>query len=283
MTRKLRPEDIARSISDRLSRLAKKQNASFEALQSAFLLERMAARLLADKSLAKALIFKGGFVSLRVYSSPRYTNDLDALLRRGRLETFRTEATAAIETNLQDGVWFQFEESVDLVTQGEYGGLRLTFRAGIGPRPAKLVKARRLNLDIGTGDAVTPAPVETTLPLLLAEGGLSWSVYPLETMCSEKLHALIARGSENSRSKDVFDLSLFLPKCSAKSLDAALKATFKARGDRPPERVVEALEQIDTSILKRGWKAAMTGIQNAPDFDACFTTVAAQVKQLFGA
>ncbi|MBI3901121.1 MAG: nucleotidyl transferase AbiEii/AbiGii toxin family protein, partial [Chlamydiia bacterium] len=40
---------------------------------------------------------------------------------------------------------------------------------------------------------------------------LSWSIYPIETIIAEKLHALINRGHLNSRSKDVFDLVAFLP------------------------------------------------------------------------
>lgn len=280
MTNKDKAVSIARSINDRLSSLAKKQKVSFESLLSSFLIERMAARLVANPVLANSLVFKGGFVSLRVYSSPRYTNDLDALMSKGKLATILKSASAAVETDLQDGVWFQFEESVDLATQGEYGGLRLIFRAGIGPRPKKITKARLLNLDIGSGDSVTPGPVKTTLPSLVGGEEIAWSVYPIETICSEKLHTLIARGSENSRAKDVYDLSLFLPQCAMETLSRAIHSTFQSRGEVPPLNISDALEALDTSVLKRGWKGAIAGIADVPDFDACFQRILSHVKGL---
>jgi hypothetical protein len=49
-------------------------------VETVFLIERLVARLIADKKLSQNLVFKGGFVGLRVYDSPRYTIDLDALL-----------------------------------------------------------------------------------------------------------------------------------------------------------------------------------------------------------
>ena len=49
--------DLARSINDRLSTLAIKREAPFENILTEFLLERMAARIVADPSLAGAIIF----------------------------------------------------------------------------------------------------------------------------------------------------------------------------------------------------------------------------------
>ena len=53
---------------------------------------------------------------------------------------------------------------------------------------------------------------------------LNWSVYPIETIIAEKLHALVSHGDQNSRSKDVHDLAVFLPKADAKVLKEAVMA-----------------------------------------------------------
>ena len=76
----------ARSIGDRLSRISKASGVPYLLVLTEFLLERLAVRLVADRNLSQCLVFKGGYVSLRVYNSPRYTVDLDALLLRGPLD-----------------------------------------------------------------------------------------------------------------------------------------------------------------------------------------------------
>jgi predicted nucleotidyltransferase component of viral defense system len=198
------------SVTQKLANLAKKRGARYEHVATEFLIERLVRRLVADKKLASLLVFKGGFVGLRVYNSSRYTVDLDALLRKSNLEATLTLTREAAETDLDDGVWFRFESQVDLEAQGEYGGIRQTFRAGFGELPKKLLKAQTINFDLGIGDPVSP--VSSKMMTLLSNEELSWSVYPIETIIAEKLHALVDRGELNSRSKDVFDLVAFLPK-----------------------------------------------------------------------
>jgi hypothetical protein len=58
---------------------------------------------------------------------------------------------------------------------------------------------------------------------------ISWSVYPIETICAEKIHAMISHGDENSRSKDVHDLAVFLPKVDGPILKEAIKRCFEYR------------------------------------------------------
>ncbi len=76
MTTKAKGTSVRQKITD----LAAKLDVPFQNIQTAFMIERLVARLVADKNLAKHLVFKGGFVGLRVYNSERYTIDLDALL-----------------------------------------------------------------------------------------------------------------------------------------------------------------------------------------------------------
>ena len=270
---KEKAEQLARSMNDRLRNLSKKNGIPFDTLLPYFLLERLAFRLVSDPALAKKLIFKGGFIALRVYDSPRVTVDLDALLKEGNLKTIQKTVIEQAETDFGDAVWFRSEGTQDLVTLGEYGGLRVLFRCGIGGAPKKASLARLLHLDLGVGDPVVPSAREIATPFLLGGGELSWSVYPLETICSEKLHTLIARGSANSRAKDVFDLNLFLPRCDAKQLRQSLLATFKYRGDEFPEDFVKAIREIDTRILKTGWKSAVAGLAESSSFEEAFDTL----------
>lgn len=76
---KFTPDQI-RSLQAKIDALAKKEGRSSMQTLTLFLLERATARLLADLFLHKNITFKGGYVGLRVYSSPRFTTDLDAVL-----------------------------------------------------------------------------------------------------------------------------------------------------------------------------------------------------------
>jgi len=109
-------KDQARSINKKLSNLAENLSVAFPKVLTEFILERLTARLLMDKDLSSRLVFKGGYVSLRVYGSPRYTVDLDVLLKRGKLEDIVKSAQAVAEKDIGDAVWFRLESTVDLET-----------------------------------------------------------------------------------------------------------------------------------------------------------------------
>ena len=160
------------------------------------------------------------------------------------------------EQDLGDTVWFRFEKETDLTAQGEYGGIRLLFRTGIGEILKDLKRAQVVNFDLGIGDPITPGPIEEETPAILGKDPIHWQVYPIETIIAEKIHALVDRGSENSRSKDVFDLHLFLPRADKKKLQAALEACFKYRRTELPEDLAGTLEKIDLAILTQGWAGA---------------------------
>lgn len=120
------------SIRQKLAVIARKQNIKYQYIETAFLIERLVARLMSDQELTRCLVFKGGFVGLKVYQSPRYTIDLDALLVKSNIDKALDAVKRQAETDLNDGVWFRFESTIDLATQGEYGGIRHTYRTGIG-------------------------------------------------------------------------------------------------------------------------------------------------------
>ena len=261
------------SIRIKLSNLAKKEGVGFQQVLTMFLLERAAARLLHTETLAKHLVFKGGFVSVRVYNSPRYTTDLDALVQGIAAAEAIEQIKAAMEVPLHDSCWFTFDGNLDLKTQGEYGGHRLIYRGGLGEPPPLIKTAQLVNIDLGIGDPVTPSPLEQKTRFTVGDGHLSWLVYPAETIVAEKLHALVTIGSRNSRAKDVYDVGLLLPKVSKETLERALKATFEFRGDKLPASFAATLEQLDKTSLRRSWPSAMTAVARTVDFDTIIQEV----------
>jgi hypothetical protein len=269
------------SVRKKLSNLAHKLNVPYRNLETVFLIERLVVRLVADKTLSQHLVFKGGFVGLRVHGSPRYTIDLDALIVQANVEPILELAKQRAQTDSEDCVWFRFEGQMTLATQGEYGGVRQVYRAGIGEVLPDLKRAQIIHFDLGIGDPITPGPQKTKTPSYLPQNAdIGWSVYPVETICAEKLHALISHGDANSRSKDVYDLSVFLPKADGEVLGTALERCFEFRGTDLPEKISPVIKKINTHRLEQGWANSMSSVAKAPEFKTAFDAVLKHITQL---
>jgi len=69
--------------------------------------------------------------------------------------------------------------------------------------PVRLGRVRwNLQIDVGFGGAVTPAPAEIDYPALLDLPAPQIRAYPCETVTAEKLQALVAFDMTISRMKD---------------------------------------------------------------------------------
>jgi hypothetical protein len=103
----------------------------------------------------------------------------------------------------------------------------------------ELAKARcKTQIDVGFGDAVTPAPVDSVYPVLLDNlPAPRLRAYPTYTVVAEKLHAIAVLGMTNSRLKDYFDLSVLLERETLVTdlLAQAIKATFERRRTAVPD------------------------------------------------
>jgi predicted nucleotidyltransferase component of viral defense system len=263
----------SRSIIQKLINLSQIKNVHFYNMETDFIIERLLVRITADKKLNSNLIFKGGYVGLRVYHSARYTVDLDALLKNANVKETIEKVKECAAKDLGDCTWFEFEKEFDLKTQGEYGGIRIVFRAGIGDRPKDIKRARVIHFDLGIGDPVTPGPIRFKTPELLSSNTISWQVYPIETILAEKLHALITRGADNSRSKDIYDISQFLQEANGDILYQALEACFSYRETKLPENLIQELASIDLTLMKRGWDNAVASIKTSPSCEDCFELI----------
>lgn len=109
--------------------------------------------------------------------------------------------------------------------EDEYVGTRTHVEARCGS--ARL----GLQIDMGFGDTVWPAPGRCTYPPLLDLPPPTVLAYPRETVVAEKLEALVLLGDRNSRIKDFFDLN-YLASCfefDRALLREAVRRTFERR------------------------------------------------------
>jgi hypothetical protein len=117
-----------------------------------------------------------------------------------------------------------------------------------------------MQIDIGFGDAVTPAPVENAYPTLLEFPGPRLLTYPRETVVAEKLEAMVKLGIANSRMKDFYDLEVLARTYAfdGKSLAEAVQNTFRHRGtELPPAGIPLAVtpDFYDDRNKVRQWTA----------------------------
>ena len=269
-----------RAIDLKIKKIALEQGRGAMEMRTLFLLERATARLVLDTKLREHLIFKGGYVALRVYQSPRFTRDVDALIQGMSSEEAIARIRASMEIDIGDGAWFEFMGQENLKTQGDYGGVRTEFRAGVGLPPKPISKSLKLHIDLGIDDAVVPGPHTVNTNYEIGEGSISWKVYPIEVMIAEKIHALITLGKKNSRSKDIYDLSIFLPKADKEALKKAIHATFLHRKTDVPLKISDDLQASDTTVLKLGWASAIASIKSTVEFEVAFSNSILILKSL---
>src|SRR5262249_1302191 len=120
---------------------------------------------------------------------------------------------------------------------------------------ATLGQARvALQVDIGFGDAITPAADEVEFPTLLPMEPPRLRAYPKETVVAEKLEAMVKLDLANSRMKDFYDLLVLARtfRFEEGRLRAAIGATFGRRGTAIPDGAPIALTD---AFAKDGTKA----------------------------
>ncbi len=265
-----------------LNKLAKaSKTLSVNDLRMILALERVIARVEIHKKLSKHFVFKGGFVLLKTVNSDRFTRDVDALaisLSRKQVPDLVEEA---LSQNLGDGLWFGDVKTSDLVNQGPYGGYTFNAAFTIGKTPSakdpKIKKFSRIRIDVGFGDALDSVPEKQSMPSILAsEAPVTWSIYPFEFIFAEKMEALFSRGSNNSRSKDIYDMQLIFGKIRDKKLlRKAIQKTFENRKTPIPESFLATAQEFELAVLKKAWGSVelTTGEEPFDDVWKKFLTV----------
>lgn len=104
-----------------------------------------------------------------------------------------------------------------------------------------MAKARcKTQVDIGFGDAVTPGPVHSVYPVLIADlPAPRLQTYPDYTVVSEKLLAIALLGMTDIRVKDYLNLWVLLDRemLNSHTLATAIAATFTRRSMAVPAKL----------------------------------------------
>lgn len=231
----------AASVRARLLNLARSRSLDFNQVLVQFALERILYRL-ASSPYRDRYLLKGALLFLVWYDMPhRPTRDAD-LLGFGDsdltviAQTFRDIASQEAD----DGMTFDPESvTVNAIRkEAGYPGVRVVLRG-------ELAGARcRIQIDIGFGDAVTPAAQESDYPILLTDlPAPRLRTYPVYTVIAEKLDAIVLLGMANTRLKDYLDLWVLMEReeLDPTLLAQAVLATFARRAHPLPAAVPTGL------------------------------------------
>jgi hypothetical protein len=244
----------------RLLNRSRSTGENYNLLLSRFAIERLLYRL-SVSPYAGSFVLKGALLFALWYDTPhRPTKDADLLgFGADDADTLRSTFTAICAIDADDGVRYEPTDMriAPIREDNVYGGLRLNIPASIGS--ARLP----VQVDIGFGDAITPAPETVTYPTLLDDlAAPSLRAYPVYTVIAEKLHAMVVLGMNNSRMKDFFDLAVIArtSELDGATLVDAIRATFARRNTSVPTSVPAALtaEFSSNPIKAQQWRAFVT-------------------------
>jgi predicted nucleotidyltransferase component of viral defense system len=227
-------KNVADSVRERLRRHARPGSGGYLLALKRYAIERLLYRI-AQSGERDRLILKGAMLfTLWGKELARPTRDLD-LLGSGppTSEHFSRVFQGICATPVEDdGLSFPAESiRADRILAGEeYVGVRLNLVA--------LLQRSRIpvQVDIGFGDDVVPAPTLATFPSILDLPAPRIRAYPKEAVVAEKLHAMIRHGDRNTRAKDFYDVYV-LAKAFAfdgSLLSQSIVATFRRRATPLP-------------------------------------------------
>ena len=195
-------------------------------------------------------ILKGGLLLSAMFGiNNRMTKDMDATIMgidisKNKMVSILNEI---LSIDLNDGVKFDIVKVTDIRKDDEYGGNKYHIIGKIDNTKINL------EIDISTGDKVTPRELKFKYHLLFEDRSILISSYNIETILAEKIETILRRGKYNSRMKDYYDIYFFLTKLrddiDMKILKEAIDNTFTKRESL---QYLEDYEKIIESIVNSG-------------------------------
>ena len=131
------------------------------------------------------------------------------------------------------------------------------FSATISCRYGKI--NANLNIDITTGDIITPKEIQYSYEKILEEGSISILTYTIETIIAEKFETISSRNITTTRARDFYDLytlyGLRKEEFDSHSLKQAILSTAEKRGSislmQEADEIIKDIEE--DSYLEELW------------------------------
>ena len=262
------PKNISASVKARLQNVAATRGEDFNLLLLRYGIERLLFRL-SQSPHADRFLLKGAMLFV-VWDEKthRPTRDLD-LLGLGSTEKadlIRVFAAVAAVPVVDDGIVFDPKsvQAADIREDNAYGGVRIRLLGKLGTAEVPV------QIDVGAGDVVTPAPERATFPALLDFPAPQIRTYPVYTVVAEKFEAMVKLGIANTRMKDFHDIWFLAQRFEfdGPTLRKAIDATSARRQTNLPpipKSLPEAFANDPTKQVQ--WSASLrrNGLTGVPE------------------
>ena len=254
-------------LKGRLKNLANQHHADARTLMRLYMMERFLERISASNYRDNFIIKGGILVTSLIGVALRSTMDIDTTIKNLNLsdEDIRHIVDEICTIDLQDNVKFQVKQLSRIMDEMEYPGIRVTLNAFLGNMPVPM------KIDISTGDVITPREIHHQYKLLLEDRTiLLWS-YNLETLLSEKLQTVLARGQLNTRMRDFYDLyelsRIYRDKIDTVTLKSAFTATCVKRNipnllQDAPQVITKIQQDNNLMVLWKSYQKKYTYATN---------------------
>ena len=274
----------ANAISMKLLEYSKKYKVNHQMILIRFFHERLLFRVSVSE-FKNHLLLKGGNLLYSIQgNTARPTVDIDfsGNIISNDIEEIKKMflQILAIETN--DGVIFNAEtlNSSEINEQNQYTGVRVKVIAQLAN-----IK-QNIQIDIGFGDVITPAPQTLHYPILLEDFEVPIiQAYTIETVIAEKLQAIIILAQLNSRMKDFYDIYSLLKseKINLEVVNEAITQTFNNRNTPVNFDSIVFKEEFYTDVNRlKMWNAFLTKIKaDNISFETVIKTIEQLVKDVF--
>jgi hypothetical protein len=249
-------KSISASVKALLQNVAATRGEDFNLLLLRYGIERLLFRL-SQSPHADRFLLKGAMLFV-VWDEKthRPTRDLD-LLGFGSTEKadlIRVFAAVAAVPVVDDGIVFDPEsvQADDIREDNAYGGVRIRLLGKLGTAEVPV------QIDVGAGDVVTPAPESATFPVLLDFPAPKIRTYPVYTVVAEKFEAMVKLGIANTRMKDFYDIWFLARRFEfdGPTLRKAIDATFARRQTNLPPLPEALSDAFANNPTKQGQWAA---------------------------
>ncbi|QOS41280.1 nucleotidyl transferase AbiEii/AbiGii toxin family protein [Treponema rectale] len=234
------------SLRAKINNYAKEHGILAQVVLQNYMFECLLDRISRSKYVDNFVIKGGILVSSLVGLDVRSTMDMDTTLVHLSLteEKIKEAMNAIITVPADDGVVFNFVSVEPIRKDDVYGGfcLRLDAKYESIETP--------LSIDISTGDAITPEPINYGYKRLFnSENVIPLRSYPLETVLAEKIETIITRGILNTRPRDFYDVYI-LTKTQGYNAETLRKAIFATAEHRGTKAIMEAETNSRLAVIE---------------------------------
>lgn len=237
--------------------IEKKYNLGHYEVLQRFMFERILERISVSKY-QENFILKGGLLLAAMFGvENRTTKDMDTTITGIDISESKMVRilNEILSINLKDGVQFDIVNITDIRQEDEYGGNKYHITGRVNNTKVNL------EIDISTGDKVTPKELKFKYPLIFEDRSILINSYNIETILSEKIETVLKRGKYNSRMKDYYDIYFFLTKLkndiNISILKEAINNTFTKRKSfkylKDYETIIKSI--MDSDRIKSLWNS----------------------------